>query len=699
MLRTRQHPHRARHPQPGVGGGQLGAALLALLLGGCDVAADDDDSAGDLQRAESDVAAAFDPALADGFWSFPFPSDARTIDGHPDLTGYPNPGDSNLLAEYIAFATDHLDGFGLNSPIWMRFDGEVSIPAMDEDSIRASRDCQGPLRLVDVTPQSPTYGRCTPLRWAWIDGLNQDPFVDSYTAVLAPYWGFPLRSGTTYAAYVVDAQDGIGAYLTASATLAELLEGRSPDTSLQAVYRPLADLFAADPSHLGARPEDGVRWIAAATVFTTQDAVGELEVLADSVLSDPDYPVWTEELTLLGSDHEHYQPEFDIWDGSYVAQNFQRGTIPYASEGGGFVFEDGVPVPQMQERIPFAIGMPRHGRVQPAEGWPVIVQMPGTGGDRFSHLDGSTLRPGLLAASRDFLSLSIPPPIHGDRWPAGNDLSRSLNSFNYFNPESGISMFRQGAIDIVAAVRFLQENLAAGGPIAEAHPELRINPDAIFYLGHSQGGIHGALAVPFAEGVHAWALSGAGGGPEHDDDAAGGPPGHPRRAADRSRRSARHGALRPAPRHRTGADQRRAHRPDQLRAPLGPGVERRAGLDRPDLGPAGPADAGRHERGPRRRRRPADRRALLRARRVRPRAPRPPAPADALRRQRDAPRRRPRDPRGRPVRRQPLRHLPRPRRGDALGEPAVLLRPGRRAGGDGRQLPLRAAVDRRPGRG
>jgi hypothetical protein len=512
MLRTRQHPHRARHPQPGVGGGQLGAALLALLLGGCDVAADDDDSAGDLQRAESDVAAAFDPALADGFWSFPFPSDARTIDGHPDLTGYPNPGDSNLLAEYIAFATDHLDGFGLNSPIWMRFDGEVSIPAMDEDSIRASRDCQGPLRLVDVTPQSPTYGRCTPLRWAWIDGLNQDPFVDSYTAVLAPYWGFPLRSGTTYAAYVVDAQDGIGAYLTASATLAELLEGRSPDTSLQAVYRPLADLFAADPSHLGARPEDGVRWIAAATVFTTQDAVGELEVLADSVLSDPDYPVWTEELTLLGSDHEHYQPEFDIWDGSYVAQNFQRGTIPYASEGGGFVFEDGVPVPQMQERIPFAIGMPRHGRVQPAEGWPVIVQMPGTGGDRFSHLDGSTLRPGLLAASRDFLSLSIPPPIHGDRWPAGNDLSRSLNSFNYFNPESGISMFRQGAIDIVAAVRFLQENLAAGGPIAEAHPELRINPDAIFYLGHSQGGIHGALAVPFAEGVHAWALSGAGGG-------------------------------------------------------------------------------------------------------------------------------------------------------------------------------------------
>ncbi len=452
-------------------------------------------------------------SLSGGFWSFPFPSDLRVVEGHPDLTGYPNPGDSNLLGEYINFATDNLDGFGLNSPVWLRFDGEVVLPAMDEPSIRDSRDCLGPLRLVDVTPSSPTYGQCTPLRWEFIDGLNADPFLDAYTAVLGPYWGFPLRSGTTYAAYLVDAEDGIGAFLTAAPALVELLEGRSLNADLQAVYQPLADLLADDPTHLGARPGDGVKWIAGATVFTTQDAVGELEVLSDYVLSDPDYPVWTDEIAVLDSGDDHHQPEYDIWDGSYLAQNFQRGTIPYATEGGGFVWDDaGQPVPQMEERIPFAIGMPRHGRVQPADGWPVIVQMPGTGGDRFSHLDGSTLRPGLLAASRDFLTFSVPPPIHGERWPNGNELSVQLNSFNFFNPESGITMFRQGAVDIVAASRFVKENLAEGGPIAEAHPELRINPNAIYYLGHSQGAMHASLAIPFADDIGAWALSGAGGG-------------------------------------------------------------------------------------------------------------------------------------------------------------------------------------------
>ena len=518
MLRTRQHPHRPRHPQPGPRRGRLGAACLVLLLGACEVADDDDDDDDtvDLQRAESDVAFSFDAALSDGFWSFPFPSDLRVLEGRPDLTGYPNPGASPLLDEYIAFGTEHLEGFGLNSPIWMRFDGEVVLPTFGEAAIRDSRDCLGPLRIVDVTPDSPSYGLCTPLRWQWIDGMNTDPFVDANTAVLAPYWGFPLRSNTTYAAYLVDAEDGIGAFLTASGELTELLEGESLNPTLQAVYQPLADLLSAQPEHLGERPEDGVKWIAGATVFTTQDAVGELEALSDFALADPDFPVWNDELAIIEQEptnpDSHWQPEYDIYDGSYTALNFQRGTIPYASEGGGFVWDGDQPVPQAEERIPFAIGTPRHGRVQPAEGWPVIVQMPGTGGDRFSHLDGTTLRPGLLAASRDFLSFSIPPPIHGDRWPDGTELGISLNSFNYFNPESGLSMFRQGAVDIVAAIRFVKENLAAGGPIAEQFPDLRINPDAIYYLGHSQGGIHGALAIPFAEDIDAWALSGAGGG-------------------------------------------------------------------------------------------------------------------------------------------------------------------------------------------
>jgi len=73
-------------------------------------------------------------------------------------------------------------------------------------------------------------------------------------------------------------------------------------------------------------------------------------------------------------------------------------------------------------------------------------------------------------------------------------------------------MFRQGAVDTLSLLRFVKENLVEGGALAEAHPNLRVDPDNIYFLGHSQGGITGAMALPFADDIKAWVLSGAGAG-------------------------------------------------------------------------------------------------------------------------------------------------------------------------------------------
>ena len=485
-------------------------ALALLFAAGCDPQPDPEEP-----RVASSVHLLFDAELGDGFWSFPFPSDLRTVTSdaapgnHPDWSGFPNPGDSETLSDFISFASTKQGGAGLSSPAWFRFDGAIETIDWGEAEATESGSCEGPIRLVDVDPDSAWRGTCVPLRFRQVAEVYGDPWLDENMAMIAPYWGFPLRGDTTYAAYMVDVVDPDGLYIEGPGPLQALLAGTSSDAVLQAVYQPFTDLLGDDPALAG---DQGTQWIAAATVFTTQDLRREMDLLADAVLTDPDLPAWNagEELRLLEDGDPGFTTEFDLYDGAYTALGFQAGEIPYSDEGGNFVWDGDVPVPQVEERIPFVIGTPRQVFEQPEDGWPVVLHAHGTGGDRWSHLTGSN--PATLAAGRGFVSVGIPQPIHGDRWPDGNELAISLYSFNYFNPDSGVTMFRQGALDTVTLARFVREAMAEGGPIALRYPELRIDPDEVYFLGHSQGGITGAIAIPFTEGVKGWVLSGAGGG-------------------------------------------------------------------------------------------------------------------------------------------------------------------------------------------
>ncbi|MEE2827631.1 MAG: hypothetical protein VX498_00465 [Myxococcota bacterium] len=459
----------------------------------------------------------FDPSLETDFWAFPFPSDARVIAArraggqHPDSWGFPNPSDSEQLDQYLTWLSTQAGGFGLNTGSYFSFDGPVALPDWNDEAVFASQACEGPVRIVDVDPDSEARGSCRPAQVHWIDEQSQDPYLAPQTLVVAPWWGFPLQPQTTYAVVLVNAVDPEGDVIRAGDELLALLEGRSSKTELQRAYQPLADFLSEEVGWAG----DGtLRDIGAATVFTTQDPTAELGSLVDAVRAHPDLPTWNsqEGLTLLDSDHPEFVSDYDMYIGSYTALNFQEGQIPYADLGGGFVFDNGVPIPQFEERIPFALALPLAGFSQPEAGWPVLLHSHGTGGDEFSHLTGGQHRPAKLAGARGFLSIGIPQPIHSDRWAEGNAVSISLYSFNYFNPDSGISMFRQGALDTVSLLRFLTENLAEGGELASSHPELRIDPDNIYFLGHSQGGLTGSMILPYADEVKAWVLSGAGAG-------------------------------------------------------------------------------------------------------------------------------------------------------------------------------------------
>ncbi len=485
------------------------ACVMILTLSACT----------ETPRQVSEAKALFDPSLSGGFWSMPWPGDQRRVMdangilGGPNMDGFPNPSSNGLLGSYLEHSSAVLNGFGLNSPIYFAFDAPISLPPWEEVAIEESRRCLGPVRIINVDPQSPNLGSCVPARWE-LRTEHFDPYLSEYHVIVAPYWGFPLEESTQYAVTLNDIMDGNDAFLEGPALLQDLLTGRAEDDELQSVFRPLAESLGSltSPSNGEEETHSAVRWIASATVFTTQDATSEMELLSDFIRNDEHYPKWQGELDLLDSEDDHFQTEYDLYDGTYLARNFQRGSLPYVSDGGGFQFKDGLPVGMSEEQIPFVIGTPRATQIQPEGGWPVIIHSHGTTGDRFSHLTGGNLRPGFLAANRGFLSIGIPQPFHGDRWPDGNETLEGLYSFNYFNPESGRTTFRQGALDTVTLIEFVRRQMSQGGDLAQAYPHLRINPDEIYFVGHSQGGITGAIALPSTQGIKGWVLSGAGGG-------------------------------------------------------------------------------------------------------------------------------------------------------------------------------------------
>jgi len=494
-------------------------AGLTLLASGC--------TESPTVRAVSAVSPMLDASLTESFWDLPWPNDSRRLDnGNLALQGFPNPGDSPIFDRYISFGEEVMTGFGTNAPAYMRFDGEARLPEWTEEAIEQSAACEGPVRILDVDPVSPAYGTCLPARWAFVPGNTADPFLAQNLAVVAPYWGFPLRGGGIYAVYLVDVELGDG-FVMGSAALQALLAGAG-DAALQPAYQPFADYLQADALAAGMAGEEPVlaegddelpegldlRWIAHATVFTTEDPTDDLRVLSEYVQNGPIDVRWDGDIVTLDEEHPQYQAEYEILEGTYYAPNFQRGEVPYNTEGGGFEFDgDGTPVVQLDELIPFAIGMPKPSFEQPEEGWPVIIHAHGTTGDRWSHIaDGRGLGPGSLSANRGFLSVGIPQPFHGDRWPEDGEGTLSLLSFNFTNPEAGRTNFRQGAVDTLSLKRLLMDEFVAGGDVAAAYPNLRINPEQVYFLGHSQGGMTGSLIVPFAEDMDGWVLSGAGGG-------------------------------------------------------------------------------------------------------------------------------------------------------------------------------------------
>jgi pimeloyl-ACP methyl ester carboxylesterase len=406
------------------------------------------------------------------FFDRPWPDDERTLDGHPDMAGFPQREEIDLIERYLT-QIEQLDGFGTNAAIYIPLDRRPHwLPSPAETAKKDS-----PVLLIDIDPNSPERGQLTPVTMRFQEA-STNWYRENLLSV-QPVWGFPLRPRTTYA-------------LVLTKDFVEPDDQTTGDHLLPDLVNTLLQVHIADDD------------VAFALRFTTQDAVGEMARFEERITHDLSTPALDQALRRFRA-----TDTFEAYEGTMWVPNWQHGTKPYFSSGGGFAFDDdGMPLLGDWEQIHFTLTLPVDKKM-PAQGWPVVIYGHGTGGQSRGFATGvSDLLPAHVLARVGIAAFGISLPLHGDR---GTGIDPALVSFNYLNPESARACFRQGALDLI----YLAETLSTqshqfdlpNGTTAST------NPERLAYMGHSHGGLIGAIAAPFfGERVKGVFLSGAGGG-------------------------------------------------------------------------------------------------------------------------------------------------------------------------------------------
>jgi predicted esterase len=414
------------------------------------------------------------------FYDLPFPNDLRRHgDGTLDLSKFPT--NSLLGGNYRDAVESELDGFSLNAAIFSRFSAQVDKSSLPDTA--TSMQPGASVYLVNVDANSPDYGALTPIIASWRDdGTNT---IGGNRLVVRPYPGFPLDEATTYALVITDrVRDADGAAVAASDDFMSIRGGGGSSTA-KAAYAPLlAWLPASERSH-----------VVSAAVFTTQHATFIGPALRAGVFGTA-APVGAG----IAVSTRTPNPAFALYEGTYVAPNFQTGDVPYLTGGGEIqVDANGVAIAQRMENMRFALSIPPGPT--PATGWPIVIYQHGTGGDWESFVDDRTAQ---YLAQQGLAVISTDQVLHGPRNPGGDP---AVSFYNFGNPYAARDNALQGAADAWSQMRLaLGLSFTDGGGRA-----ISFDPARVMFFGHSQGGLTSPPFLAFEPAVKGAVLSGTGG--------------------------------------------------------------------------------------------------------------------------------------------------------------------------------------------
>jgi alpha-beta hydrolase superfamily lysophospholipase len=426
-----------------------------------------------------------------GFYALPYPNDIRVDDGdgHIDLTDHPRP--NQIIGEYVDIVGERQRGFSVSAALFARFTHPIDAGSLPADPA-ASLDDDASVYLVNVDPDSAARGQRIPLRFRFEHFAGEAIGTDWLSAL--PFPGFPMDRATTYALVLTSrlrAPDG------SAVAVADDFAAIAGDGSVDAQLERARAIYAPLWSWLDEAGGDERADVISAAVFTTQDPTSLMGLVRQVVFEEFPAP------RARGLKFIRAVDGFRQYEGTYEAPNFQTGNVPYSriDDGGEIVVdaETGRPVVQRTEELRFSFAVPAGD--MPAGGWPMVLYSHGTGGSYRSYLSHAK-----VLAERGLAVIGIDQVLHGPRNP---NASPEISFFNFQNPLAARFNTLQGALDNYQLLR-----LVLGFDYTERHPggrTIRFDPDKIYFMGHSQGGLTGPPFLAHEPLVKGAVLSGAGG--------------------------------------------------------------------------------------------------------------------------------------------------------------------------------------------
>jgi hypothetical protein len=501
--------------------------LTLLLLLACTDAKDD--------TGTDAVRAIVDPTRAEHYFDVPFPSDdLRDAQGFVSLAGYPvasEPLAGGIVEGWRTRVESTTQGFGNNSAAYFRFEAAVDLPAATTGA------ADDPVLFVGLdTPER------LPLVTRFVADPQGDPFYAPNTLALAPALGFPPRSGERYAAVIM----------------------RSAGVAAPEGYT----LPAGVEDALVAAGVEGQA--AVATVFTVQDAVGQLQQLfadvdtrttagAEVTLKRAIRIAYTQGATPSGKHAtlatitfedgttdvaylEGYAPEeaaqgthtneldetwpMAVYAGSIPVWNYQGlADRPYMSPGlahisdverrtGWIQFSGGALASEPEvESMRIVVSIPWGTDGAPRTDAPLVIWDHGTGGHAWNSVqrqnagdDGRALAEAFAGAG--FAVVGRDAPLYGTRYPLIDEgYGASLGFYNIVNLPAFRDNQRQTAVDGHTLLNFVRD-----GGLNDALPAGSIDSTRVRRFGHSLGSVTANLGVSAEpDAYESVFLSGSGG--------------------------------------------------------------------------------------------------------------------------------------------------------------------------------------------
>jgi hypothetical protein len=450
------------------------------------------------------------------FYRLPFPNDIRMKNGHPDLTGHPTPGPELLgfdpVDRYLRAIEAENDGFSTYPTVFFRFNVPVSLVGMPIDT---DGGVDPGVDFIDVTKGDPEYGTNRGRSWT-LSGGRGKYICENYLGVRVGR-GEPLKPGHTYAVIIRWVNfDPNGGPVAQGEDFAAMLAPAPPSDPVLAAayvkYQPLRE-YLITKSIL---PDT----VANAAVFTVGHVRTEIENVTKAVapLATPVATGWVKcgagtspcpDVTGTRACDAAPDPAFDELQALVPLPIFQSGTAPYLNPGDGGGINIATPTVVRTENVCVSLTVPK-GVAMPAAGWPLVIYAHGTGGSYRSHItDGVAKALASVSASNTvpIAVLGIDQVEHGPRRGMSTQSPDKL-FFNFANPHAARDNAIQGAADQMSLAKLAATLDITNTGLTGA--QVKIDPSAIMFWGHSQGATEGALSAPSTDQLAGVLFSGEG---------------------------------------------------------------------------------------------------------------------------------------------------------------------------------------------